>query len=273
MNLLYALMLESANDAAVAIALFVSGSVENFSEKMNEKARELELSQTFYQNPHGLSAENHRSSAEDLAKLMAYAMKNETFAEIVATKTKTISAPGDGTRYLSNHNRLLRTFPLCIGGKTGYTKEAGRCLVTAAKKDGKTLVCATLNAPDDWNDHVALLNHGFSLYSVKNVLAEEEIQVEIPVVGGVSSSVCLFNASSLQLSLRAEDRFTYVLEAPMFFYAPLTAEDRVLGEAVCFVNGEEVARISLYGKEGVPVREETPGFWKSLWIMIKNIFR
>lgn len=149
-DLLYALMLESANDAASAIAAGLCGSVEVFTAKMNEEARNLGLSDTHFENPHGLHDEHHYSSALDLARLMAYAMKDPQFAEITRTRSMRISAPDGKYRLLTNHNRLLKTNDRCVGGKTGFTKAAGRCLVSAYRTGSKTLICVTLNDECLW---------------------------------------------------------------------------------------------------------------------------
>ena len=164
-QLLYALLLESANDAAVAIAIGVSGSVEAFAEQMNLLADVLGLQDTHFVNPHGLDHEDHYTTASELAKLTRYALQNELIREIVGTRKTTIPHPGEvGTRLLVNHNKLLRLYEDCIGVKTGFTKRSGRCLVSAAERDGVTLIAVTLNAPNDWNDHTAMLDYGFAKY-------------------------------------------------------------------------------------------------------------
>lgn len=159
LDLLYGLMLESGNDAAVALAIAVGGTEERFIMLMNEKAKELGLKDTRFSNPHGLPAENHFTSAADLARLTDYALQNELFAEIVSTKKMTAC---EGTRYYVNHNRLLFSYEGMIGVKTGYTQASGRCLVTAARRYGRTLICVTLNDYYCSADHVRMLDSGFS---------------------------------------------------------------------------------------------------------------
>ena len=160
-SLIYALMLRSANDAAAALAYEISGSIEDFSALMNQKADELGLKDTNFENPHGLDSQNHYTTAHDLAIISAYALKNTTFKEISSTKKIEIES-SEETRLLVNHNKLLSSYDGCIGVKTGYTKKSGRSLVSAAQKGDKLLICVTINAPDDWNDHTKLLNYGFS---------------------------------------------------------------------------------------------------------------
>jgi len=165
-HLLYGLMLRSGNDAAVAIAEHVGGSVEGFVYMMNEKAEYLGLSDTHFANPHGLDHPDHYSTAADLARLAAYAMKNPVFREIVSTEVKTVPWPGEKWhRKWYNKNKMLRFYRWADGVKTGYTKKAGRTLVSSATRDGRRLICVTLNAPDDWNDSMRLFEFGFQTFS------------------------------------------------------------------------------------------------------------
>lgn len=163
-DLIYGMMLSSGNDAATALAFEARGSVEKFSHLMNETAKRIGAKDTNFKNACGLYEDQHYTTAYDLALITAYGLKNEDFAKIVSTKEKNISNGEKGyPRVLKNHNRLLRLYDGCTGVKTGYTKKCGRCLVTSAKRDGVELVCVTLNAPDDWNDHMKLLDKGFSM--------------------------------------------------------------------------------------------------------------
>ena len=146
-ELLYGLMLHSGNDAAAALAIYCGGTIEGFAELMNDKARALGLESTHFANPHGLDAPDHHSTARDLAVLASYAMENPIFAQTVSTKT--VRA---GERSLRNHNKLLWQVDGADGVKTGFTKAAGRILVSSATRDGRRLVAVTINAPDDWND-------------------------------------------------------------------------------------------------------------------------
>ena len=271
LDLLYGLMLESANDAAVSIALHISGSIESFAERMNEKASVLGMNNTHFVNPHGLPVEDHYSTAYDMALLMRYCMQNDLFAEIAGTQTKSIPASNGKSRYLSNHNRLLRSYSGCVAGKTGYTKVAGRCLVTAAKRDGKTLICTTLSAPNDWSDHKSLFEYGFSLYSMRTLAEPGEISIEIPVVGGTLDSIIVCNLSGLSLSLREEERVNVFVELPSFVYAPVLAEQSI-GEAVFFIDEAEVARLPLTAKNNVNLRPVELSFWQKVWKIIKSWF-
>ena len=156
-ELLYGLMLSSGNDAAVALAIYCGGTVEGFAELMNDKARNLGLTGTHFENPNGLDSPGHYSTARDLAKLAAYAMKNPIFYKTVSAKSVRI-----GERCLTNHNKLLWKLEGADGVKTGFTKAAGRILVSSATRQGRRIIGVTIDAPDDWNDHCRLLNEGFA---------------------------------------------------------------------------------------------------------------
>ena len=157
------MLIVSGNDAANSAAIAISGSTEAFAEKMNQRAQELGMEHTHFVTPSGLDDDAHYSTARDMATLAAAAMKNPDFAAIVGQKAMNISfITPDQTRRYTNHNKLLNLYEGCTGVKTGFTKKSGRCLVSAAERDGIRLIAVTLNAPDDWNDHMALLNDGFS---------------------------------------------------------------------------------------------------------------
>ncbi len=164
-DLIWAVLLNSANDASVALAVHIAGSVDAFVELMNLKAKALCMNGTVYKTPHGLPAEGQYSTSHDQALLACYALSVEGFMQISSSYTHNIPYDGmENGRYLVNHNRLVRSFAGCIGMKTGYTKSAGRCLVSCARRNGVTLVCVTLNDPNDWADHKKLLDLGFSTY-------------------------------------------------------------------------------------------------------------
>lgn len=184
-DLIYATLLNSGNDAATALACEISGNVENFAKLMNATAKKIGAKNTNFVNASGLWEENHYTTAYDLALISAYALNNPVFAEAVKTKEKTISNGNKPyKRSLKNHNKLLSMYEGCIGVKTGYTKKCGRCLVSAAKRNGVTLTCVTLNAPDDWSDHTKMLDYGFSKVKYKNVAQKGEYALSVNVSGG-----------------------------------------------------------------------------------------
>lgn len=256
-TLLYALMLESANDAAAAIAIAVAGDVSGFAELMNERAAALGLENTHYENPHGLDSDGHYTTARELAALTAEALKNETFRELVSTYKKTIEMHnGKGSRLLINHNKLLKSYDGAIGVKTGYTSNSGRCLVTAAERDGLTFIAVTLNAPDDWNDHRAMLDAGFSFYKRVSLAEPSSESYDVPVIGGTGETVHVINntAESAVLRTDAADIRTEV-ELPRFCFAPVAGGEK-LGR-VCYYSGDTlIGETALYAEKDVPAVEE-----------------
>ena len=166
-TLLYGMLLRSGNDAALAVAGYCGDSIEDFVAEMNRKARELGMENSHFANPSGLNQDGHYSSAYDMALLARACLENETLRQMVSTKSISL-----GDRSFTNHNKLLWRYKGCIGLKTGYTEKAGRTLVSAAERDGLTLVCVTLNDPNDWADHAALFDYGFSLCHGETVVRE-----------------------------------------------------------------------------------------------------
>ncbi|WP_373233147.1 D-alanyl-D-alanine carboxypeptidase family protein [Cohnella sp.] len=170
-NVLYGLMLRSGNDAAVAIAEHVGGSLEGFAYLMNKKAEEIGLTNSQFMNPHGLDQEGHYSSANDLAKLTAYSMHNPDFKTMVSTKVKSAPNPHDSWDYKwVNKNKMLTMYEGADGVKTGYTRQALRTLVSSATRNGQQLVAVTLNDGDDWRDHRNLLDYGFAQFPLTDVV-------------------------------------------------------------------------------------------------------
>ncbi len=267
-DLLYGLMLASANDAATALAILSAGSVEAFAEKMNAKAAELGLENTHFTNPHGLDDEEHYSSAEDLAHLARYALQNATFREIASTKRKTIPLSGDeGTRVLVNHNRMLSSYDGAIGVKTGFTKKSGRCLVSAAERDDVTMIAVTLSAPDDWRDHTALLDYGFSLYESRTLAREGEITATLPCLFASDKTVTATNREELRLILPKDaDEITYRIEA-IRPCAPVSEGD-IIAHARFYCGSDCIASLPLFAAESVTV--EKP---KTLGEKIADLFR
>lgn len=189
-QLLYGVMLNSGNDASHAVAEYVSGSTDRFVDLMNDKAKSLGLQNTQYTNPHGLPADGHYSSVYDMAMIARYALSNPDFAKIATTKA--FEAPGNGRiprRVLVNHNKLLRYFPGAFGGKTGYTSVAGRCFVGSAKRDGRYVIEALLDAPKMWEDAEALLNYGLSQFKSESVAKAGTTIAKATVQGGRSAQV------------------------------------------------------------------------------------
>lgn len=244
-ELLYAALLVSGNDAAMALALGVSESREDFAALMNEKAAQLGMTGSSFKNPHGLDEDGHHSTARDLAVLAAYCMENELFRSVVSSK----SAAVDGQTYL-NHNKLLWNCEGVIGVKTGYTKAAGRSLISCCERNGTRLICVTLGAPDDWADHAALYDWAYSMWKYA-LLCTPEQGCELPVVSGKTGSVAVSPEKELRrLMSYADEAPELYIELPRLVFAPVEKGER-LGRAVFKIDGEELGSVDLVASESV----------------------
>ena len=255
-NLLYALLLASANDAAAALAIHTAGSIEAFADMMNACAAELALQDTHFTNPHGLADPEHYTTAADLARITAAAMQNQTFCNIVATKSKVItSQDGSVKRTLVNHNKLLRQYEDCVGVKTGFTKKSGRCLVSAAERDGMLLIAVTLDAPDDWRDHASLLNYGFSQYEGRALSEANSFSFDLPVIGGKTESVRITARNQTSIAVeRHSPPLIPSFEINRFATAPIK-EGQVLGVIRYTQNNRTVVTVPLLAEESVEKAE------------------
>ena len=258
-DLLYGLMLRSGNDAAVALAIYCGGTVEGFVAMMNDKARQLGLNTTNFQNPHGLDGTHHYSCAEDLAILTSYAMKNPIFAKTVSTKT--VQA---GNRLLTNHNKLLWRMDGVEGVKTGYTKAAGRILVSSATRSGRRLIAVTINAPDDWNDHIALFNAGFLNYKPNVLIEAGELLGYADVSGGIDRQVSLVAKVRFEYALAPSEDVCLELQTIDSINAPISC-DQYAGEVVIYVDGQKVGQVPVCFGEMIWSLPEKIPFWKKLF--------
>lgn len=247
-DLLYGMMLASGNDAATAVACHVGGSIEGFAKLMNEKAAELGLEDSCFQNPHGLDAQNHYSTARDMACLTAAAMENEMFCQIVSTKTHTV-----GELTFKNHNKLLWDYEGTLGVKTGYTKQAGRILVSCAEREGLRLICVTISDPDDWRDHKSLYDWAFASYEYPCVLSRDEV-INIPVISGVAGSVGVSPRDDFRVLVKKESDRELKLKLPSFVFAELQAGDEA-GKASVIADGEPLGEVPLYYRMSVNLDE------------------
>jgi len=261
-GLLYGLMLQSGNDAALALALHCGGTVENFVAQMNRKARELGMKNSSFANPNGLNAENHYSTAYDMALLARACLENQALREIVSTKSISIAG-----RVFTNHNKLLWRYEGCIGLKTGYTEKAGRTLVSAAQRDGMTLIAVTLNDPDDWKDHAALLDYGFENFAPQTLVRAGEEITNLPVSGSLLPQVSILAGESASYPLKEGETleretvlFSQLLEAPI-------CRGDIAGELVWRCSGEIAARVPLvYGGSVEDCRYKAKEFsWKNVF--------
>ena len=250
-TLLYGVMLCSGNDAAVAVAEHVAGSCEKFAARMNERAEELGMEHSSFANPNGLDDENHYSTARDMALLACAALENETLMRIASTRSITI-----GGRTMTNHNKQLSRQAGCLGLKTGYTRAAGRTLVSCAEQNGQRLVAVTLQDGNDWADHQSLYEYGFSAYP-QFVCGRKGQQVcDASVAGGIRSRVPLVAAVTVSWPLGQGERVETAIRLDRPLTAPLTAGESV-GEAVFTVNGREVGRTQLLAGADVLPRFDT----------------
>ena len=252
-DLLHGVMLMSGNDAATAIAGYCGGDVDAFVDMMNQKAAQLGLDKTRFENPSGLSHDNHYTTAYQLAVLTAYALQNPVFKQIASTKTYT----SQSGVYMSNHNRLLRSYRGATGVKTGFTKATGRCLVSSAERDGMELIAVTLNAPNDWADHAAMLDYGFANYKMVSLTTAGQTAHTSPVIAGVFDSVSLVFQQDCALPLTQNEvgKLVKKLHAYPFSYAPVTAGQRA-GEFVAILDGKALCKVPLTYENSVDLEPE-----------------
>ena len=239
-TLLYGLLLHSGNDAALAIARFCGGSVEDFVADMNAKAQELGMTNSHFANPNGLNDAEHYSSARDMAVLARACLDNEYLAQIASTRTITLEG-----RTFTNHNKLLWRYEGCVGMKTGFTEKAGRTLVSAARREGMTLIAVTLNDPDDWADHTALLDYGFSACSLKTAVRAGEMVGTLPVSGSLVPLVPVRAETDLSWPLLEGETLETEVELTRTSMAAPAAEGTRVGVLRGYVDGTLVGEVPL----------------------------
>lgn len=272
-NLVYGMLLQSGNDAANVTAMMLGGTIEKFSELMNQRAREIGMNNTNFVTPSGLDDENHYSTAYDMALLGCEAIKNAEFRKICSKTTARISYGNPPyMRTLSNHNRLLKAYEGCFGIKTGFTKKSGRCLVTACQRDDVTLVCVTLNDPNDWYDHKRMFDYGFE--NVKNKQLEN-LSFKINVLGGQKNTVNCNLLYTPSISCMKDVEYTTKILLNKNEFAPIKKGD-ILGE-VRYFNGEKemfsVPVTALEDIESVKTEQKPQSFFEKVKEKIKGIFK
>lgn len=239
-ELLYGLLLMSGNDAGLALAHHCGkGDVETFVMTMNMYAQDLGLADTSFENPHGLDGEHNYSTARDLATLAAHAMRNETFYEIVSTKEITIAG-----RFMHNHNKLLWRLDGVCGVKTGFTKAAGRCLVSCAEREGRRFIAVILAAPDDWNDHEKLYRAVFDALEEYTLVQTGERAAVIPSVSGSDVKVAYVEDFSVWLTPYEYETAEIRLHLPSFVYGGRMRGEHA-GTADVYVRGVKVGSVGL----------------------------
>lgn len=258
-TLLYGLLLQSGNDAAQAIACHISGDVACFASLMNARASEIGMTNSHFANPSGLNDEKHYSTAYDMALLACVCLQNEVVAEICATKSITI-----GTRTFVNHNKLLQRYEDCVGMKTGYTERAGRTLVSAAVRDGQTLVCVTLNDGNDWNDHEKLLDYGFETYREQILCQQGERFGTVKVTGSLIPGVPVVAAKQVEFPMKAGESLKLHIEIAHTLQAPVQ-KGMPVGWAIWTLNGEPVAETELICGSGASYDlVQNTGLWERI---------
>ena len=247
------MLMLSGNDAANATATFISGSNEAFSKKMNERAKAIGMKNTSFVTPSGLDDENHYSTAYDMALLGAEAIKNAEFVEISSKSKYTVEFGKEPSRRtMHNHNRLVKEVEGCIGIKTGFTKKAGRCLVSAVTRGGRTLICVTLKAPSDWSDHKRLYEFGFSLYSEREIEAEP---AQIEVVNSEKTTVVAQVREPIKILARQSEEIKVQTKMRPFEYAPVYS-GQIVGRVAVSADGFEVFKTELVLSESAHAKGE-----------------
>ncbi|WP_018934517.1 D-alanyl-D-alanine carboxypeptidase family protein [Gracilibacillus lacisalsi] len=260
-DLVYGLMLRSGNDAAVAIGEHIGGSQEGFAYLMNEKARWIGMTNSHFDNPHGLDSETHFSTAYDMALLTKYAMENDIFREISGTSSYQSSARDYA--WINKNKLLTQLYKYSNGGKTGYTRAAGRTLVSTAEKNGQTLIVVTLNAPSDWQDHMNLFEWGFEKFPLRKIQDESTMRLQTDQEDAITAEI----QESIYYPL-AENEVNnisyknYVSRTPSDF-------DKI-GKRVFYLHDEAITDTSLYLSSMEESKE--PSFWNTFLEQLKRLF-
>lgn len=263
------MLLPSGNDAANAAAVRMAGSIEDFIPMMNSRAAEIGMADSRFFTPSGLDGAGHCSTAFDMALLSREAMKNPDFAAICSQSSMRLEYGNPPyERWLKNTNKLLNMYEGCNGIKTGFTDEAGRCLVSSAERDGVRLICVTLNARDDWHDHTKMLDYGFSVTRRQNVSLFDGAY--IPIYGGTADKVRIKEEYTAELTVINGDisGISAEIVCPPFLYAPISAGDR-LGTVEYSCNGALVASVPLIAENDIAAL--TPK--KTIFDRIKEFFK
>jgi serine-type D-Ala-D-Ala carboxypeptidase (penicillin-binding protein 5/6) len=270
-HLVYGLMLRSGNDTAEAIAEYVGGSLDGFVYLMNQKAQEIGMANTHFANPHGLdNFENHYSTAYDMALLTRYAMGNETYREISGTKIHKAPNPGEQwDRVWRNKNRMLTKYKFSTGGKTGYTKRAKRTLVSTASKGDMNLVAVTLNAPDDWNDHISMFEYGFNTYDLVEVIAEGQIKT---IKDKAYQNRIFFNRSFSYPVTKEEKNLVsvkYKLVKPNEEF--LETNPEVVGKAFVYLDQKPIEEVSIFFKQEKKEEKSWLDYFRNFFISVLSV--
>lgn len=270
-ELLYGVLLSSGNDASVAVAEGLAGSETKFTAWMNEKAQAIGAKDTCFKNSNGLPESGHYSTAYDLALITRYALHNPVFSEMVKTKRKTMEWPGrDYNRSMVNHNKLLWRYQFADGVKTGYTKQAGKCLVASATKSGQRLIAVVLNSKQMYDDSKRLFEYGFSNYQLLTVIQSEQKIGSISVVEGVNNQVSVFSHRPVTLVIPKGQLNTVKvnMEIPHSIPAPVERLQQV-GELEVKIGAKVIETVPVVTAASVPKE----GFWRRFWNWVKKALK
>ena len=253
-DLLYGLMLASGNDASLAIGYHIGkGNLESFIDKMNEKAKEIGAKNTQFINPHGLDTVGHYTTAYDLALITAYAHKNDIYKEIAGTKKIQISSTPDGhNRFLLNKQRLLKTYEWCVGGKTGFTDNAGRCSVSVSEKNGLRLVCVVLNAPNMFEDSILAFNTAYNTYEKTELLKPYTYIDSLPLYNDEENMVKVYTEKGFSYPLKKGEKanISVEIELPSALTPPIKKEEPV-GKLKIYLGKDLIFLENIYTIESV----------------------
>ena len=269
-ELLTGMMMHSGNDATVAVAEHIAGSVPAFVRMMNDKAAELGANSTHFVNPNGLPDTQHYTTAYDLAKIAAYGYGLPNFEKIVSQQEIIYDWVKDPAKKMRNENQMLWLYRGANGVKTGYTDAAGRCLVSAARRDGMQLVAVVLDSYYMWNDSIALLDYGFENARPKNLVKKGEVVAKVDVADGLQDELELVAAESLvAVEKRGESgKVEKKVEVPQEVAAPIKKGD-VVGKVVCYYNGKAQGSIYLLAAQDV----EYYSFWDNLLKTLRDFWK
>ncbi len=262
-ELLYCLMLESGNDAAVALAICCGESVEGFAEMMNARAEEMGLTSTHFTNPHGLSDENHYTTARELAIITAEAMQYPLFREIVSTKRMQVRYNNaENGRTLINHNKLLFGYEGATGVKTGYTSADGKCLVSSAERENLHLIAVTLQDPFPTSTHRTLLDAGFAQFEQKTIAWDGQLRSVISVENGEKQFLNVCNVGDVSICVPKDVEIRIELQLPKAIQAPVE-QGEIIGKAVCICGEDEVYIINIESQE--TIKEKKKSLWQKIF--------
>ncbi len=267
-DLVCAMLLNSGNDAAWAVAEHISGDIPSFCSLMNQYAKDIGLKKTNFENPSGLNSDNHYSTAYELSLIGREVIKNNRLSEIVKTKEMTLSLINSRKIFLKNHNKLLWKMDGALGVKTGFTKKAGRCLVSAAEKDGIILVAVTISAPNDWDDHEKLFEYGFERCERELIIKKGE-KVSDVLVG--KKKIDLLAEQDVYITNVKGEREVRNIEImrPKKLLPPVKKGEK-LGEAVLYQNQNEIISVNLLSSEDVIEHDVKTGFFEKIINFIKG---